>query len=142
MKINNEKGVILIWFFLMITILMILSGAIFTASFQESRLIQIDKFRDRAFYLAEAGLDKKLQELRGSNISNISSTSFSNGIYSVTYDGTTKLITSTGTYNGVTRIIKAKVNKTTPPGARGAMTAADDVSLLSGPWVRTRSPPN
>ncbi len=129
MRINNEKGMVLIWFFLLITILLITSGAIYGVSFQESRLVQIEKYRNQAFYLAEAGLDKKLQEIRIGNTTNISNTSFSVGAYDVTYDANTKLITATGIYNGVSRIVKAKINKTFPPGVKGAITAAGNVSF-------------
>lgn len=120
---------VLIWFFLLITVLLITSGAIYGLSFQESRLVQIEKYRNQAFYLAEAGLDKKLQEIRVGNTTNISSTSFSNGTYSVVYDASSKLMTATGTYQGVTRIVKAKVNKSLPPGVKGAITAKGDVSF-------------
>lgn len=129
MKMNNEKGMVLIWFFLLITILLITSGGMYALSFQESKLVEINKYRNQAFYLAEAGLDKKLQELRSTNLSNISSTTFSNGTYSATYDANTKIVTATGTYNGVSRVIKARVAKMTPPGVRGAITSTGDVSF-------------
>ena len=130
MKTNDEKGMALIWFLLLITILLITSGGIYALSFQESKLVEIDKYRSQAFYLAEAGLDKKLQEIRASNLSDISSTSFSNGTYAATYDASTKLITATGTYNNVSRVVKAKVVKTLPPGVKGALTSAGNLSFL------------
>lgn len=120
---------VLIWFCLLITVLLITSGAIYGVSFQESRLVQIEKYRNQAFYLAEAGVDRKLQEIRVGNTNSILSTAFSDGTYAVTYDVNSKLITATGTYNGVSRIIKAKVNQSFPPGVKGAITAAGDVSF-------------
>lgn len=129
MNINHERGMILIWFCLLITILLITSSAIYGLSFQESKLVEIDKFRNQAFYLAEAGLDKKLQQIRAGDLTNISSTSFSGGTYATTYDAAAKMITATGTYNNVTRVVKAKVTKTLPPGVKGAITAAGDAAF-------------
>ena len=129
MKKRSEQGMILIWFYLLIAMLVILGGSLYELPFQESRLITIDQSRDKAFYLAEAGLDQKLAELRGGNTNNISSTSFGEGSYSVTYNATTKQIQSTGTVNGISKTVISVVSKTTPPGVKGAMTSAGNMSF-------------
>ncbi len=128
-NLKNEKGMMLIWFYLLITILVIMGGSLYALAFQESMLIKIDQSRDKAFYLAEAGLDQKLQELRSVNTSNISSTSFGEGSYSVTYDATTKQIRSTGTVNGISKTAVSVVSKTSPPGVNGAITSAGNISF-------------
>jgi len=129
MNMKNEKGMVLIWFLLLITILLITSGGIYGLSFQESRLVEINKYRNQAFYIAEAGLDKKLKTLRGGDTSNIASTSLGAGSYSVTYNATTKQIRSTGVVNGVSRTVVSVVTKTTPPGVKGAITSAGNASF-------------
>lgn len=120
---------ILIWFYLLITILVIASGSLYALSFQESQLITMDQSRNNAFYLAEAGLDHKLQELRMGNQNPLSSISFGNGVYSASYNAATRQIVATGTANGISRTLIAVVARTTPPGARAAITALSDVAL-------------
>ena len=127
--LKNEKGMMLIWFYLLITVLLIMGGSLYALSFQESSLIKIDQTRDKAFYLAEAGLDQKLQELRSGNTSNVTSTSLGEGTYSVTYDATTKQVQSTGTVDGLSKTVIAVVQKTLPPGVKGALTSEGDISF-------------
>ena len=127
--LKNEKGMMLIWFYLLIAVLVIMGGSLYALSFQESQLISIDQSRDKAFYLAEAGLDRKLQELRSANTNNISSTSLGDGVYSVTYDNTTKQIRSIGTVNGLSKTVITVVSKIPPPGAKAAITSAGNMSF-------------
>jgi len=127
--LKNEKGMILIWFYVLIAVLVIMGGSLYALSFQESMLTTIDQARDKAFYLAEAGLDQKLHDLKAGNTSNISSTSLGDGTYSVTYDATTKRISSTGTVNGVSKTVVSVVAKTIPPGVKGALTSQGDISF-------------
>ena len=115
-----------------------MGGSLYALAFQESLLMTIDQSRDKAFYLAEAGLDQKLQELRSGNTSNISSTSFGEGSYSVTYDATTKQVRSTGAVNGISKIVVVVVSKTLPPGVRGALTSEGNISFLGNIQVDGR----
>lgn len=131
-SLKNEKGVILVWFLLLSVVLLIISGAVYGLSFQESKLMQIEQYRSQAFYLAETGLDQKLKELRANNISDISSVSFGDGSYSVTYSAANHTVTSVGTFNGISKTVKAVVQKTSPPGVNGALTAAGSVSFNGG----------
>ena len=127
--LKNEKGMMLIWFYILIAILVIMGGSLYALAFQESLLISIDQSRDKAFYLAEAGLDKKLQELRAGNTNNISSTSLGQGTYSVTYNSSTKQVRSIGTVNGLSKTVVAVVAKTIPPGVKGALTSQGNISF-------------
>ena len=126
---NNERGMMLIWFYLLIVTLMIMGGSLHALTFRESQLIAIDQSRNRAFYLAEAGIDRKLQELRVGNVNAVSNATLGDGTYSVTYDSTTKQITATGTDNGVTKTLVAVVSKTAPPGFKGAITAVGNIAF-------------
>ena len=125
---KNEKGMMLIWFYLLITILIITGGSLYAMAFQESRLIAIDQARDKAFYLAEAGLDRKLAELRAGN-QNTFYGSLGEGSYTAAYDSSTKRITAVGTVNGVTKTIISVVSKTIPPGAKAALTSQGNISF-------------
>lgn len=126
---KNEKGIILIWFYLLIAMLIVAGGSLFALSFHESQLITIEQGRHKAFYLAEAGIDQKLQQLRTGNQSAIPPTTLGEGTYSAAYDNTTKQIQATGTVNGISRSIVAVVSKTSPPGVKGALTSQGDVSF-------------
>ena len=141
LKMGDQKGMMLIWFYLLITVLVITGGSLYGLAFQESMLIMIDQSRDKAFYLAEAGLDQKLVQIRAGNL-NSTSGSLSEGSYSVSYcpktvSGATSpcannqpgQIISIGTVNGATKKVVAVVTKTVPPGVKGALTSQGDISF-------------
>ena len=125
---KNESGMMLIWFYLMIVTLIILSGSLYGLSFQESRVASIDQSRDQAFYLAEAGLDQKIQELRTGN-ADPSNGALTTGSYAVTYDAATGRVSSVGTADGTTRTITAVVKKMTPLGIRAAISAGEGITI-------------
>lgn len=60
----NKKGIALILGFMVITILTILSVAILSRSISESRIVQRHVESIQAFWLAEAGVNRALDELR------------------------------------------------------------------------------
>lgn len=131
---KNEKGAILIWFYLLITVLLITGGSLYALAFQESRIVAIEQARNNAFYLAEAGLDRKLEEIRNSNTTNIASTNINapnpaSGSYSVTYDVSAKQVQSTGTFGGISRTVTAVTAAIPPPGAKAAITSEGDISF-------------
>ncbi len=126
---KNEKGIMLIWFYLLIAVLAITGGSLYALSFQESQLTAMDQARNKAFYLAEAGLDRKLRELRIGNSNAIATTSLGDGTYSATYNPATKQIQSTATVNGITKTLIAVVLKQKPAGVRGAITSVGDIAF-------------
>ncbi|MBI3999929.1 MAG: hypothetical protein HY351_04870, partial [Candidatus Omnitrophica bacterium] len=142
--LKNEKGVILIWFYLLVVMLIITSGSLFALSFQESQLTAIDQSRNKAFYLAEAGIDWKLKELRSGTTP--ATPSFAEGNFSVSYcqstaSGTTPapaapcaydqpdMIISSGTVSGITKTIVAVILKQKPPGAKAGITSEGNMSF-------------
>lgn len=125
---KNEKGMVLIWVYFLIVILMVTSGATFGLSFRESKIIAIEQDRNKAFYLAEAAVDQKLQEVRAGNTSSVSA-SFGDGSYTASYDANTKKITAAGTVNGAASTLIAVVAKTMPPGVKGAISAVGAVTF-------------
>src|SRR3989338_9066197 len=125
---QNERGAILIWFYLLITMLLITGSGLYALAFQESRITTIEQSRNKAFYLAEAGLDKKLHELRTGNTANIPSTNIDSaisaaGTYSATYESANARVTATGTYGGVSRSVIAQIITIIPPGVKAAITS-------------------
>ena len=132
---KNEKGAMLIWISILTTVLMIMSGTLYEIFFQESRLVNINGARNKAFYLAEAGVDKKLTELRVNNLNPTSST-LGGGSYSATYCTSTSnpscssnRIVSVGTTDGISKTLTVVVKKLLPKGVRGAISANGDVAL-------------
>ena len=61
---NNNKGLALISIYLVITVLLIFSGAFFSLSINQNYTSDIFKRRIKAFYLSEAGLDRAVVWLR------------------------------------------------------------------------------
>ncbi|MBI4395084.1 MAG: hypothetical protein HY583_02690 [Candidatus Omnitrophica bacterium] len=154
--LRDQKGIILIWFYLLIVMIIVAGGSLFALAFQESLLTNIEIGRHKAFYLAEAGLDRKLKELRGGDQNPRENIPFGEGTYSAYYCpkviinpqttcalappcGCNKpdMIVASGTVgeingiagSGITRSITAVVTKTKPPGAKAAITAVDNVSF-------------
>lgn len=127
--LKNEKGIILMWFYLLIVLLIIAGGSLFALSFQESQLMTIEQGRHKAFYLAEAALDRKLQEVRAGNVNAIADAALGDGTYSASYNSLTSQITSTGAYGGITRTIVAVISKIFPPGVKAALTSEGNVSF-------------
>jgi hypothetical protein len=135
--IRNEKGIVLIWFYLLIVMLLTATASIYTLSFQESQLLHMDQARNKALYLAEAGIDRGLQQLRtmGNTGFPMNNVTFGNGTYSIEYNAINAnegIITSTGNFSigndQITKIVKAKVDKT-PPGVKGSITINDNVEF-------------
>lgn len=81
MSIKNKGGFILIAAFLVIVLLLILSGVFFMSSLTEQRIAERHLATATAFYLAEAGIDDAIVRLRTDNM----------------YAGTTPSTTSLGT---------------------------------------------
>ena len=134
-EIQNEKGIVLIWFYLLVVLLLASTASIYALSFQESQLLHMDQARNKAFYLAEAGIDDMLQTLRTTGDPGplpIPGT-LGGGNYSVTYDANRGIVESTGTSpvgnDQITKIIRAKVELITPPGIKAPITSNSDVSL-------------
>jgi hypothetical protein len=137
---QNEKGIMLIWFYMLFVIIMITAGSMFEMSFHETRIANIDQAQDKAFYLAESAIDQKLKEIRANNFAAIAATSLGAGTYSAVYCGPygtscgdsanpqIAKITATGTVGGISKTIIAVVQKKIP-GVRGAISANEDVEL-------------
>jgi hypothetical protein len=63
-KLKNNKGVVLITTFLVITVLLIFSAAFTGVAINQNITVDIFKRRTKAFHLAEAGLDQAIVWLR------------------------------------------------------------------------------
>jgi len=145
-NIKNQKGIALIWLFFLIAILIVSSGSLFAVTIHEAKLINIDQSRDKAFYLAEAGVDQMITELRAAvgtlPTTTTGSAGSSAGTFNVTYcspattvctsDPTISLVTSTGTAGGMSKTVSVVVSTTgsIPAGVRAALSAVGDLTLL------------
>lgn len=123
---TNEGGFALIWTNLVALVLLALLGGfcgMHLSGLQQSNKVISDI---QAFYLAESGIDHMLYQLNAGDTTSIDQTSFGNGTYQVVYDDDTHLVTSTGTYGGITRTVTALVSDSAeqmPPGVKAAVTA-------------------
>ena len=117
----TQRGVVLVQVYLVVAILVILSLAVASYALTEFRVSQAHQRGVQAFYVAEAGLDHAISELRNDFTW---SDGFSDepygdeGSYSVTVeqDGDLQVLTSTGTIaagvaGGVQRQVQAVVRK-------------------------------
>jgi hypothetical protein len=145
MHLRSERGIMLIWFYLLIVVLIITSGSLYALSMQETRLVQIDTSRDQAFYLAEAAADQILQNIRAANFEDIPNQTVPFGLgqgnYSAQYCSPTTTpcggseaalskITATGTVGGFSKTLSATIEFIpTPPGVDGSITSGTDLTI-------------
>ena len=61
---NNQRGIILIAAYLVVVILLILGSAFITGSISENRIADREKDSILAFYMAEAGIESALYDLK------------------------------------------------------------------------------
>lgn len=119
----NNRGAALIITFAIILILAILGSAIFSRSISESDAARRYTESTRAFWIAEAGVNRALYELRNNyNLNAIGATTYSDGGYQVTItqSGDNRTVSSTGyiPFTGTTRAtrtIEALMSKYIPP---------------------------
>lgn len=121
----NKKGIALILVFSIITVLLILGSVILYRSISERNIARRYLESTQAFWLAEAGVNKAVKELRSNyNITSISQTALGTGGYQVAIfpnDATRRTVTSTGYIPSsgparVTRVIQAMVKQQIPSG--------------------------
>ncbi|MDP8263169.1 MAG: pilus assembly PilX N-terminal domain-containing protein [Candidatus Ancaeobacter aquaticus] len=97
--------------------------------FVSSGSMQVKNINDtvKVFYIAEAGLQRNIYELKNGGSSPVSD-SLGDGSYQVTYSGTgTTTITSVGTFNNSSRTVSMNVNVRRIPNINGAATVYSDV---------------
>lgn len=83
---KNKKGIVLITSYIVITVLTILGAAFVSRSISEARIAEHEKNYVQAFYLAEAGIDYALAQLRDGTLSGEKTASLENiGTYSCTW---------------------------------------------------------
>lgn len=127
--LGNEKGSGIIWALLILAMMTSISASVFGLSFWEARNVSADLSQSKAFYLAEAGLDHKLQEIRLGNSNSISPTTLGPGSYQVTYNSATGQITSVGTVDGFNRTIVGKINSLQISAIQAALNGNYDLSI-------------
>ncbi len=127
MKNNKYKrGSVLVGSALVIFILTLVAGNYLV--FISSGSLGIKKMNDstKAFFLAEAGLQRIYYEINHGG-SNTVTASLGSGSYTASYDSAANTITSTGTAGGISRTVAVDIIPI-PPGVHGAITAQSNVS--------------
>lgn len=117
----KKRSFVLIFTFFVITVLIVLGGAILSRSVSESRIAQKHLEATQAFWAAEAGVSEALNALRvdfNESAANINSgaTSLDQGTFSVNItniDAENRRVTIDGSFAGVTRTIEVVISK--PP---------------------------
>jgi len=132
---TDERGVGLIWGLVMLGVVSGISASLFGLSVWQSKMTAFDIRSTKAFYFAEAGLDRKLYEIRLGNISSIGVTALQEGSYSVDYNDTNKTITATGFMEQVSRTIIAKITNTSMNSINAALNGNYDLSINGGMYV-------
>ncbi|MDP8230378.1 MAG: hypothetical protein P9L93_04655 [Candidatus Gorgyraea atricola] len=135
--IKNNRGMILIASYMVITVLVILTVGFASRSIGEQRVASKERDSMQAFWLAEAGLDKAISDLSTASFSaTLGSGSYSTQTSSVS--STRYLVVSTGGVpdtdttdpNNIVRTIRAIVEQSAlagPSGVTSAITANGDV---------------
>lgn len=136
--IKDNKGMILVASYMVITVLVVLTVGFATRSIGEQRIASKEKDSIQAFWLAEAGLDRAISDL---SIASLSGT-LGSGTYSTqtsSVSSTRYLVVSTGGVpgidtadpNNIVRTIRAIVEQPAldadPSGITSAITANGDV---------------
>jgi len=78
-SIKNQRGSALIFVYLLILVLLILGIAIVSAVINEGRVAERERRTRQAFYIAEAGMEQALYDLRQDFLNDSSSPSWSDG---------------------------------------------------------------
>lgn len=134
----NKKGIALIITFAIILVLTILGSAIISRSISENNIARRYSEATQAFWLAEAGINRALYELRDDyNLDSISATQLGSGGYNVTIStsGENRIVSSTGyiPFTGAlraSRIIESTMSKNIPSNFYGnAIYSAGAVDL-------------
>lgn len=116
--IRNEKSFILITSFIIIILLLGLGHAFLLTAAAHSRRVEIGRKSTQAFYLAEAGVDATIYQIKNVTSSGtLDNITTSAGTYSSTWglkSGTTDVwtISSTGTVAGINHGIYAEIQRT------------------------------
>lgn len=134
----NKKGIALIITFAIILVLTILGSAIISRSISENNITKRYSETTQAFWLAEAGINRALYELRNNyNLGSITATQLGSGGYNVTISpsGQNRIVNSTGyiPFTGQARAsrgIEAVMSKSIPPNFYdNAIYSAGEVDL-------------
>lgn len=132
---NNTKGVAIIIVFSIIMVLAILGTAILSRSISESNNAQRYAESVRAFWLAEAGINNALYQLRTtySNMNAINTTGVGQGYnVGIAAYGVDRIVNSTGyvSATNVTHSLQAVISQTVPPDFYdNAIYSAGEVDL-------------
>ncbi len=110
----GEQGTILLTVIVMLVFLAVMGMSLLGLLFSRATITFLELDRLKAFYLAEAGIAKSINELRlnidydGNGIGNISRMKLGDGVFWARHNFPTFTITATGEVNKIKRTIQIK----------------------------------
>lgn len=110
----NKQGTILLTVIVVLIFLAVMGMSLLGLLFSQTTLSVLAIDRLKAFYLAEAGIAKSINELKtdidsdGNGIGNVSATKLGEGMFWARHDFATSTITAVGEVNKVKRTIQIK----------------------------------
>ena len=109
---DGERGAILLIALIGLVSLSMFGAALVSMVFWRSEMMLLEYDRLRAFYVAEAGINQAIHELKtdddpdGDGPGNIAQSAFAEGTFEVAYHPIERTLTSQGTINDTTRTIQ------------------------------------
>ncbi len=110
----KDKGAILLTVIVVLVFLSVMGMSLLGVLFSRATISLLEIDRLKAFYLAEAGIAKSINELRhnidydNNGMGNISQMRLDNGVYWARHNFQTSTITASGEVNKVKRTIQIK----------------------------------
>lgn len=110
----DNKGAILLTVIIVLVFLAVMGMSLLGLLFSRTTLTTLAIDRLKAFYLAEAGIAKSINELKtdidsdGNGIGNVSPTKLGDGVFSAVHNFQTSTITAAGEVNKVKRTLQIK----------------------------------
>ena len=137
LNVRDEKGIVL--FMALAFMALMTTGTIFLISMisNDVGMIKHIQYKDKALFAAEAGINHALANIVqngfSSGISSPINDTLDDATYSVTFSetGGRHLVTSMGSYNGVTRVSTLEIGENTPDALNYFAGSGNDVKINS-----------
>lgn len=129
---KNQRGIIFFTTVLLLGITVLICSAVTLMVSRDAYTVRRIQYTTQAYFLAESGVERALDELTADfSWAGVGAVNFGEGTYAVTIAAhpvivNRKVITSTGTVKGISRVIKVQVQNNVPPSFYYA--------ILSGGW--------
>lgn len=134
-ELKNKKGILLVIVMSFMGLIVLSTVSLATMIQQDVRLIQCVREKEQARFLAEAGINYALSDIKTNGFASKSdfSGSLDTGSYSVTFSetGGRHLVTSVGTVSGISKTVTAEIKDNMPTALNYFSGAGNDIKILS-----------